>query len=31
VDAFPERFAVVALAAGSNLDELVGQIERYRP
>jgi 1-deoxy-D-xylulose-5-phosphate reductoisomerase len=31
VNAFPERFAVVALAAGSNLDELVGQIERYRP
>ncbi len=31
VDAFPDRFAVVALAAGSNLDELVGQIERYRP
>jgi 1-deoxy-D-xylulose-5-phosphate reductoisomerase len=31
VDAFPERFAVVALAAGSNLDELAGQIERYRP
>ena len=31
VDAFPDRFAVVALAAGSNLDELAGQIERYRP
>src|SRR4029077_10247774 len=24
-------FGVVALAAGSNLDELVGQIERHRP
>jgi 1-deoxy-D-xylulose-5-phosphate reductoisomerase len=31
VEALPERFAVVALAAGSNLDELVGQIERHRP
>jgi 1-deoxy-D-xylulose-5-phosphate reductoisomerase len=31
VDALPERFAVVALAAGSNLDELVGQIERHKP
>jgi 1-deoxy-D-xylulose-5-phosphate reductoisomerase len=31
VEALRERFAVVALAAGSNLDELVGQIERHRP
>ncbi|HEY2822378.1 MAG TPA: 1-deoxy-D-xylulose-5-phosphate reductoisomerase [Candidatus Acidoferrum sp.] len=31
VEAMPERFGVVALAAGSNLDELVGQIERHRP
>ena len=31
VEAMPERFGVVALAAGSNLDELVGQIERHKP
>jgi 1-deoxy-D-xylulose-5-phosphate reductoisomerase len=31
IEALPERFAVVALAAGSNLDELVGQIVRHRP
>jgi len=31
VEAMPERFGVVALAAGGNLDELVGQIERHRP
>jgi len=31
VDALAGRFAVVALAAGTNLDELSGQIERYRP
>jgi 1-deoxy-D-xylulose-5-phosphate reductoisomerase len=31
VDALAPRFAVVALAAGGNLDELIGQIERYRP
>jgi 1-deoxy-D-xylulose-5-phosphate reductoisomerase len=31
VEALPERFTVVALAAGSNLDELIGQIERHRP
>jgi 1-deoxy-D-xylulose-5-phosphate reductoisomerase len=31
VEALPGRFGVVALAAGSNLDELVGQIERHRP
>src|SRR5258708_7169106 len=27
----PERFGVVALAAGANLEELIGQIERHRP
>jgi len=31
VDALAESFGVVALAAGSNLDELVGQIKRYKP
>ena len=31
VDALKPHFAVVALAAGANLDELVGQIERYQP
>ena len=31
VEALPGRFGVVALAAGSNLDELGGQIERHRP
>ncbi len=31
VDALAPRFAVVALAAGGNLDELVAQIERYGP
>jgi len=31
VEALAEQFKVVALAAGSNLDELVGQIERHRP
>ena len=31
VEAMPERFGVVALAAGSNLGELLGQIERHRP
>src|SRR3984957_18120413 len=31
VEAMPERFGVVALSAGGNLDELVGQIERHRP
>jgi 1-deoxy-D-xylulose-5-phosphate reductoisomerase len=31
VEAFPERFGVVALAAGGNLDELTGQIEKHRP
>jgi len=31
VEAMPERFAVVGLAAGANVEELVGQIERHRP
>jgi 1-deoxy-D-xylulose-5-phosphate reductoisomerase len=31
VEAMPGRFGVLALAAGANLDELVGQIERHRP
>jgi len=31
VEAMPERFGIVALAAGSNLDELAGQIERHKP
>jgi 1-deoxy-D-xylulose-5-phosphate reductoisomerase len=31
VDDFPERFRVVALSAGRNLDLLVRQIERYQP
>jgi 1-deoxy-D-xylulose-5-phosphate reductoisomerase len=31
VEALPERFGVVALAAGANLEELSGQIERHHP
>jgi 1-deoxy-D-xylulose-5-phosphate reductoisomerase len=31
VEALPGRFGVVGLAAGANLDELTGQIERHRP
>ena len=31
VEALPGRFGVAALAAGGNLDELAGQIERHRP
>src|SRR5579883_3160125 len=31
VEALPERFRVVALAAGGNLEELAGQIARHRP
>jgi 1-deoxy-D-xylulose-5-phosphate reductoisomerase len=31
VEALPGRFAVCALAAGSNLDELVPQIEKHKP
>jgi len=31
VDALAPRFGVIALAAGGNLDELIGQIERYQP
>src|SRR6266852_4794256 len=31
VEAMPARFAVVGLAAGRNVEELVGQIERHKP
>jgi 1-deoxy-D-xylulose-5-phosphate reductoisomerase len=31
VETMPERFNIVALAAGSNLEELTGQILRHRP
>jgi 1-deoxy-D-xylulose-5-phosphate reductoisomerase len=31
VEALPGRFGVIALAAGANLEELLGQIERYQP
>jgi 1-deoxy-D-xylulose-5-phosphate reductoisomerase len=31
VESLAERFGVVALAAGGNLEELTGQIERHRP
>jgi 1-deoxy-D-xylulose-5-phosphate reductoisomerase len=31
VEALPERFGIVALAAGGNLLELLGQIERHQP
>jgi len=31
VEALPGRFAVSALAAGANLDELLPQIEKHRP
>jgi 1-deoxy-D-xylulose-5-phosphate reductoisomerase len=31
VDDFPERFRVVALSAGRNLELLVRQIQRYQP
>jgi 1-deoxy-D-xylulose-5-phosphate reductoisomerase len=31
IEALPDRFAVTALAAGGNLDELTGQIERHKP
>jgi 1-deoxy-D-xylulose-5-phosphate reductoisomerase len=31
VQSFPERFRIVALAAGNNLDELVSQIALHRP
>jgi 1-deoxy-D-xylulose-5-phosphate reductoisomerase len=31
VESLPDRLKIVALAAGSNLDELVGQIERHHP
>jgi 1-deoxy-D-xylulose-5-phosphate reductoisomerase len=31
VESLPGRFGVMALAAGSNLEELAGQIERHQP
>ncbi|MCX5936869.1 MAG: 1-deoxy-D-xylulose-5-phosphate reductoisomerase, partial [Cyanobium sp. LacPavin_0920_WC12_MAG_62_9] len=31
VDDFPDRFRVVALTAGRNLELLMGQIRRHRP
>ena len=31
VEALPGRFGVVALAAGANLEELIGQVARHRP
>src|SRR5580704_19789186 len=31
VESLPDRLKVVALAAGTNLDELVGQIVRHHP
>jgi 1-deoxy-D-xylulose-5-phosphate reductoisomerase len=31
VEALPERFVVVSLAAGGNLEELTRQIERHKP
>jgi 1-deoxy-D-xylulose-5-phosphate reductoisomerase len=31
VEALPERFGIVALAAGGNLEELSGQIARHQP
>ena len=31
VEALPERFRVVALAAGANLEELLAQIQRHSP
>jgi len=31
VEAFPERFEVVALAAGGNIRKLVEQVRRFRP
>src|SRR3984893_3434034 len=31
VESLPERFRIVALAAGGNLEELAGQIARHRP
>ena len=31
IDSMPERFRVVALAAGNNLEELVKQVAKHRP
>jgi 1-deoxy-D-xylulose-5-phosphate reductoisomerase len=31
VDAFPDRFSVVGLSAGANVERLAEQVARYRP
>jgi len=31
IEALPDRLSVVALAAGNNIEELAGQIQRHRP
>jgi 1-deoxy-D-xylulose-5-phosphate reductoisomerase len=31
IESMPNRLQIVALAAGTNLDELVGQIQRHKP
>ncbi|HME12383.1 MAG TPA: 1-deoxy-D-xylulose-5-phosphate reductoisomerase [Candidatus Acidoferrum sp.] len=31
VESLPERFAIVALAAGGNIEELAGQVARHHP
>ncbi len=31
VESLPEQFRIAALAAGNNLEELIGQIERHHP
>jgi 1-deoxy-D-xylulose-5-phosphate reductoisomerase len=31
VDAFPDRFKIVGLAAGTNVERLAAQVARYRP
>ena len=31
IEQFPNRFQVVALAAGRNVDLLIEQIQRFRP
>jgi 1-deoxy-D-xylulose-5-phosphate reductoisomerase len=31
VDAFPDRFRIVGLSAGGNIERLAGQVARYRP
>ena len=31
IDAFPEQFEIIGLAAGGNLELLAAQVEKYRP